>query len=340
MELRNLGDTDVKVSVICLGTMTWGEQNTQEEAFGQMDFALDRGVNFFDAAEMYPVPAREETGGRTEEIIGEWLAARKSRDRIVLATKVAGPSEMKWIRGGVATALDAGQVRAALEGSLRRLRTDYVDLYQVHWPMRKTNRFGDVRYKATDDGIGVPIEETLGALAELVGEGKVRMVGVSNETPWGMMEYLRLHREKGLPRVVSVQNPYHLLRRDYEIGMAEISHRERCGLLGYSPLAFGVLSGKYLDGARPEGARLTRWGDYFGRYLQDAMQERTRRLVGIAKDRGLDPAQMAIAFTVGQPFLTSSIIGATTMEQLRTNIDAADLRLDEGTLAEIDKVED
>ena len=338
MELRKLGDTDMRVSVICLGTMTWGQQNTPEQAFEQMDYALENGVNFLDAAEMYPVPAKEETAGRTEEIIGEWLAARKCRDKVVLATKVAGPCDMTWLRDGDRPSLDAGQVKRAIEGSLRRLRTDYIDLYQVHWPMRKTNFFGNVRYQVSDEDMGVPIEETLGALDDLVKEGKVRAVGVSNETPWGMMEYFRLHRDKGLARVASVQNPYSLLRREYEIGMAEISHRENCGLLAYSPLAFGVLSGKYLDGARPEGARLTLWGEHFGRFLKERMVAGTRRYVDLAREHGLDPAQMAIAFTVRQQFLTSSIIGATTMEQLRANIAAADLKLDDSLLAKIDDV--
>ena len=340
MELRRLGDTGMQVSVICLGTMTWGEQNTADQAFEQMDYALERGVNFFDTAEMYAVPANEKTAGRTEEIIGEWFVARKCRDKIVLATKVAGPSDLPWLRGGARTSLDAGQVRKAVEGSLRRLQTDYIDLYQVHWPQRKTNYFGTVRYKVPDAEPEVTIEETLGALADLVKEGKIRAVGVSNETPWGMLEYFRLHREKGLPRVASVQNPYSLLRREYEIGMAEISYRERCGLLAYSPLAFGALSGKYLDGARPEGARMTLWGDSFGRYLSGKHAAATRSYVELARERGYDPAQMAIAFTVMQPFLTSSIIGATTMEQLRSDIGSESVKLDEDTVKRIEEIAD
>lgn len=329
------------MSVICLGTMTWGEQNTEGEAFEQMDYALDHGVNFLDTAEMYPVPADEKKMGRTEEHIGAWLAARGRRDRVVLATKVAGPSSMTRPGGAGPTMPDRGQIFEAIEGSLRRLRTDYVDLYQVHWPARKTNYFGTVRYTDPPEGADpVAIEETLGAIGDLVDQGKVRAFGVSNETPWGMLEYLRLARDKGLPRVASVQNPYNLLNRNYEFGMAEISHRERCGLLAYSPLGFGVLSGKYLDGARPEGCRLTMWGKYFSRYLSDRMVEKTRRHVDLAREHGLDPAQMAIAFTLSRKFLTSSIIGATTMEQLRSNIAAAQVTLDDGLAGKINDLAD
>ena len=318
MEYRTLGDTGVRVSAVCLGTMTWGEQNTEAEAHRQLDYALDRGVNFVDTAEMYPVPPRGETQGRTEAYIGSWLAARGGRNDLVLATKVSGPG-VEHIRGGQRS-FDAAGLRQALEGSLERLRTDYVDLYQLHWPERRANYFGRLGYRHAEEGPPPRIEATLEALAGLVEEGRVRFVGLSNETPWGVMRFLRAAEEFGLPRVVSVQNPYSLLNRSYEVGLAEVSHRERVGLLAYSPLAFGMLSGKYLDGARPEGARLTLF-DRFTRYLNPRGEAATERYVALAREHGWDPAQLALAFVTAQPFVTSTIIGATDMEQLASDID-------------------
>ncbi len=327
MEYRSLGDSGIEVSVIGLGTMTFGEQNSAADAAAQLDFALERGVNFIDAAEMYPVPPRPETQGRTEEHIGAWLKAGGRRDRVVLASKVAGRGDQNagvdHIRGG--PRLDAASVRAALEGSLARLGTDYLDLYQVHWPERRTNFFGHLGYRHFEDD-GVAIAETLAALGELVKEGKVRQVGISNETPWGVLEYLRLAREAGLPRIVSIQNPYNLLNRSFEVGLAEIAIREQVGLLAYSPLAFGLLSGKYAGGARPEGARLTLF-PRFARYDNPQAAAATEAYLALAAEAGVDPAQLALAFVNQQPFVTSNIIGATTLEQLETNISSIDLSL-------------
>ena len=338
MQYRKLGHTDIDVSVICLGTMTWGEQNTREEACRQLDYAVDRGVNFIDTAELYPSPMRARTQGRTEEHLGRWLKQRKDRDRLVVATKMApAAAYIGYLRDGN-NRLDRKNMRLAVDASLKRLQTDYIDLYQVHWPERDTNFFGRQDYYHAPDKDGTPIAETLGALDEQVRAGKIRYAGVSNETPWGVGEYLRLAREANLPRIVSIQNPYSLLNRTFEIGLAEFAHRERVGLLAYSPLGFGVLSGKYLDGNRPPGARLTLFGAKYKRYNSETAGECTRRYVAVARDCGIDPAQLALAFVNRQPFLTSSIIGATTMEQLAANIASADLELDRGVLKRIEEI--
>ena len=273
MQTRKLGNTDIEVSLICLGTMTWGEQNTEAEAFEQLDYATGAGVNFIDAAEMYPVPPRAETQGRTEQYLGNWLARRGRRDDLVIASKVAGPGNgLKYLRNGPRLTRD--HIRQACDASLKRLQTDYIDLYQVHWPDRSTNFFGKLGYQHDPDESFTPIEETLAALGELVQEGKVRQIGLSNETPWGTMEYLRLAQQNGWPRAVSIQNPYNLLNRSFEVGMAEVAHREQVGLLAYSPLAFGMLSGKYLGETWPEKARLTLY-ERFSRYTSDrAMADR------------------------------------------------------------------
>ena len=335
MENRPLGKTGMNVSVVCLGTMTYGEQNTEAEAHQQLDYAVANGVNFIDTAEIYAVPPRAETYGLTEQHIGTWLKKRGGRDRIILATKIAGPSDMAWARGGKPTRHTRAQIHAAVDESLRRLQTDFVDLYQLHWPDRNANYFGAREYRHNPDEQMTPLRESVEALAELVQAGKIRAYGLSNETPWGVCECLRLS-DAGLPRPASVQNPYNLLNRGYEIGLAEMSAREECGLLAYSPLGFGVLSGKYLGGKKPKGARLTLWGDRFSRYGRPEAERATEAYVALAKKRGLNPAQMALAFTIGRPFLTSSIIGATTMEQLRDNIAAAEIQLDAETMEEID----
>jgi aryl-alcohol dehydrogenase-like predicted oxidoreductase len=335
MKLRPLGDTGLSVSVVGLGTMTWGEQNTEAEAHKQLDFALAEGVNFIDAAEMYPVPPRAQTQGRTEQYIGTWLKARCCRDRVVLATKCTGPADFPWLRGGPRQSRK--QILAAIDGSLARLQTDHVDLYQVHWPDRNTNFFGRLGYEARDDAGAVPIEETLGALDELVRAGKVRHVGVYNETPWGLAEYLRLARAGRGPRVASIQNPYSLLNRTFEIGLAEYAHRERVGLLAYSPLGFGVLSGKYLDGARPPAARLTLFSR-FTRYTGERIERAVRAYVGLARAHGLDPAQMALAYVYSRPFLTSALVGATTIAQLSANIGAARLVLAPEVMSAIEQI--
>ena len=338
MQYRKLGPTDIDVSVICLGSMTWGEQNTLEEACQQLDYAVDQGINFIDTAELYPSPMRAQTQGRTEEHLGRWLKQRKDRDKLVVATKMApAASYTGYLRGGN-NRLDKKNMRLAVDASLKRLQTDYIDLYQVHWPERDTNFFGRQDYYHAPEKDGTPIEETLGALADLVQQGKIRYTGVSNETPWGLGEYLRLAREAGLPRIVSIQNPYSLLNRSFEIGLAEFAHRERVGLLAYSPLGFGVLSGKYLNGNRPPGRRLTLFGAKYKRYTSEIAEKCTRQYVAVAKDCGIDPAQLALAFVNRQPFLTSSIIGATTMEQLAANIASADLKLDRSALKRIEDI--
>ena len=338
MEYRQLGRTDITVSALCLGTMTWGEQNTEAEGHAQMDYALDQGINFIDTAEMYAVPPRAETYGKTEEIIGTWLKARGSRDRIVLATKVVGPgSRFPHIRDGQPR-LDRKNLIEALDGSLRRLQTDYVDLYQLHWPDRMTNMFGQLGYTHDPEETTTPVEETLGVLDEFVRAGKVRHIGLSNDTPWGVMRFLHLAEVRGWSRVVSVQNPYSLLNRSFEVGLAECAMREQCGLLAYSPMAGGALSGKYLNGARPAGARMTLFSQ-FSRYDNPQGHQATARYVDLAGRHGLDPAQMALAFVTSQPFVTSNIIGATSMEQLHSDIASADLRLPEDVLADIEVVQ-
>jgi aryl-alcohol dehydrogenase-like predicted oxidoreductase len=325
MEYRKLGRTDIEVSVLCLGTMTWGEQNTEAEAHAQLDTALAAGVNFIDTAEMYPVPPLAETCTLTEQYIGRWLKRRGRRDDIVLASKVASRADwLEHIRGGLAC-LDRANIEQALHGSLERLQTDYLDLYQLHWPDRSTNYFGELGYQHVP-APSVPIEETLRVLADLVDAGKIRHIGLSNETPWGTMEFLRLAEQCGLPRAVSVQNPYNLLNRTFEVGLAEVAHREDCGLLAYSPLGFGVLSGKYLNGQQPPNARITLF-ERFSRYSNPQVEMATEAYVALAREHGLDPAQMALAYVSSRPFLTSNIIGATTMAQLEDNLASAQLSL-------------
>ncbi|MBI3419906.1 MAG: NADP(H)-dependent aldo-keto reductase [Proteobacteria bacterium] len=340
MQLRELGRTGLKVSALCLGTMTWGEQNTEAEAHAQMDYAVENGVNFFDAAEMYPVPPKAETQGRTEAYIGSWFKKSGKRDKIILATKVAGvmngASVVAHLRDGTGH-LNKKNIMAAVEDSLKRLQTDVIDLYQLHAPDRSVNCFGQLGYKHNTDEIPVPLEETLEALQELMKAGKVRFIGVSNETPWGVMRFLELANMKTLPRMASVQNPYNLLNRSYEVGLAEISIREQCGLLAYSPLAFGVLSGKYLNGARPPKGRLTLYAR-FQRYTGPQAEAATKRYVKIANDAGLDPAQMAIAFVNSRDFVTSNIIGATTLEQLKSNIGSIKINLQPDVMNAIDAV--
>ena len=343
MHYRTLGSSPLEISLIGLGTMTWGEQNSAEEAFAQLDFALERGVNFIDTAELYPVPPRAETYTQTEEILGRWLSQRGGRDRIVLASKVVGRGGggvtgpgVRYVRGGQAR-LDRRNIEQALEGSLRRLRCDYLDLYQLHWPDRSTNFFGRLGYTPEEEIDPTPIEETLEVLDRCVAQGKVRYIGLSNETPWGVMRFLQLAKERGWPRVQSIQNPYNLLNRSFEVGLAEIAHREQCGLLAYSPLAFGVLSGKYLDGSAAEGARLRRFAG-MKRYSSAPAQRATTRYVQIAKEAGLDPAQMALAFVNTRPFVSSNIIGATSLEQLRSNIESVAITLSPEVIEAIESV--
>jgi len=337
MEYRRLGHTDIKVSTICLGTMTFGEQNTESEAHTQLDYAVEAGVNFIDTAEMYPVPPKGETYGRTEEYIGSWLQQHGNRERVILASKVAGPArDLGYLRNGKAR-LDRTNIETALDGSLRRLRTDYLDLYQLHWPDRKTNFFGKLGYQHDPTDEPVPIEETLQVLGDLVRAGKVRHIGLSNETPWGAMRFLQAAKELNLPRAVSIQNPYNLLNRSFEIGMAEVSHREELGLLAYSPLGFGVLSGKYLGGNQPSGARLTLF-DRFQRYRGQRGLLATEAYVSLARSQGLDPAQMALAYAASRPFVTSVIIGATSLDQLASNLKSLDMHLSPLVLSAIEEI--
>ena len=335
MKYRKLGRSNIDISVIGLGTMTWGSQNSEAEAHEQMDYALSRGVNFFDAAEMYPVPPQADTQGRTEECIGTWLKKSGKRNQVTIASKVTGPADYDWIRGG--PRLSKEQIFAACETSLKRLQTDVIDLYQVHWPERAANFFGKLGYEHSLDTDGIAIEETYAALNELVKQGKVRHLGISNETPWGLSEYLRLEREHNWPRIHSIQNPYSLLNRTFEVGLAEFSHRADVGLLAYSPLGFGVLSGKYLDGAQPKNARLTLFSR-FQRYSTDVAKFATRDYVKLAKDNGLDPAQMALAWVNSRPFVSSNLIGATTMAQLKSNIDSIELELSDAVIKGIEHI--
>lgn len=336
MDYRRLGDSELEVSGICLGTMTFGQQNTAADAHAQLDRAMGAGINFIDTAEMYAVPSRAETYGRSESIVGDWLAGQP-RDRIVLATKVAGPSRsLKWIRGGP-LALDDSNIRAALEGSLKRLRTDYVDLYQLHWPERNQPMFGTVAYDPGKERECTSIREQLEALAALVEQGKVRYVGLSNEHPWGVMEFVRLAREYDLPKVVSVQNAYNLLNRVFEYGMTELCHRERVGLLAYSPLAFGHLTGKYLaDPAAP--GRLNAFENFGQRYTKPNVQPAVEAYADLAKRHGLSLTGMALAYVYRRRFVGSTIIGATTMAQLDENLAAWDVVLSDEVMADIEAV--
>jgi aryl-alcohol dehydrogenase-like predicted oxidoreductase len=338
MKYSKLGTTDIDVSRICLGTMTYGEQNTEKEGHQQLDYALDQGVNFIDTAELYAIPPCAETYGATEKIIGSWLKQRGRRDDVVLASKIAGPGGdwVSHIRGG-GTKFGQADIEAAVDNSLRRLQTDYIDLYQLHWPERNTNYFGKLGYQPDLEEVeNTPVFETLQALAKQVRAGKIRHIGLSNETPWGIMQFLWTARVLNLPSVVSVQNPYSLLNRSFEVGCAEISHREQVGLLAYSPLGFGMLTGKYLD-AQPEGARLTRWPHY-ARYSNEQAVAATREYVKLAQDHQLDPAQMALAYVNSRPFLTANIIGATTMQQLADNIASIDIELDEAVRDAIEAI--
>ena len=335
MEYRRLGRSDIEVSALCLGTMTWGVQNSEAEAFEQMDYAVSQGINFFDTAEMYPVKQSAETYGRTEEIIGNWIAARNCRDKIIVATKIVGPgAHFSYIRGG-ATRHTADHISAAVDTSLKRLQTDYIDLYQLHWPDRSTNTFGELGFNADSQEEMTPLEETLAGLEAVVRAGKVRSVGVSNENPWGVMRFLGLSEAGHGPRMVSIQNPYSLLNRSFETRMAEVAIREDCRLLAYAPLGAGVLTGKYLDDEKPEGARMTLWPEN-RRYLREQGQAATRAYVELAHEFGLDPAQMAISFATSRPFLTSTIIGATRMDQLKTDIAAEAISLPQELLEAID----
>jgi aryl-alcohol dehydrogenase-like predicted oxidoreductase len=337
MRYLQLGASDLKVSEICLGTMTWGQQNSEADAHAQLDYAISRGVNFIDAAEMYPVPPKGETQGRTETYLGTWLK-RQRRDRLIVASKITGPGRgFDWVRGGE-LAINARNVQAAVDGSLRRLQTDYIDLYQIHWPDRYAPAFGQLFYDPAKERPTVPIEEQLEALGSMVKAGKVRHIGLSNETPWGTLEFLRTAERLDLPRPVSIQNAYSLINRTFESGLSEVSRRENIGLLAYSPLAFGHLSGKYLGGAKPAGARLTVFPPFGQRYDKPNVAPATAAYAALAQEHGLTPATLALAFVRSRWFVASNIVGATSLDQLRENIDSADVTLSEAVLAAIDAI--
>ena len=335
MEYRRLGNSDLRVSALSLGTMTFGEQNNEAEAHAQLDLAAARGVNFIDTAEMYPVAPRAETVHRTESYIGTWLK-RQPRDRLIVATKIAGPARgFSWIRNG--PRIDRTHITAAIDGSLRRLQTDYVDLYQIHWPDRYVPMFGATSYDVTKERDSTPIAEQLQVLAELVKTGKVRHIGLSNETPWGVSEFVRYAEQLGLPKVVSIQNAYSLLNRTFESGLAETCRHADVGLLAYSPLAFGWLSGKYLADPKAHG-RITLFHGFGQRYNKPNVPAATQEYVRIARDAGLAPATMALAFARTRWFASSVILGATTLEQLQEDLDSAEVTLSAEVLEKIEAV--
>ena len=338
MNYKKLGSTDVDVSTICLGTMTWGEQNSKADGFEQMDYAIDNGVNFWDTAEIYAIPMREETYGETENIIGEWFKKTKKRDKVILATKVSGPTSKEYIRGG-GCSYDKKSMSEALEKSLKRMQTDYIDLYQLHWPERNTNFFGQQGYEHdSNEKNWIAFEEILETLKKFVDAGKIRYVGLSNETAWGLAKCLELSKLKNLPKMMAVQNPYNLLNRTYEVGLAEISVREQSGLLAYSPLAFGYLTGKYRNNNMPKGSRIDLFKD-FTRYNNENSIKAIEEYYKISQKFNLDFAQMSIKFCEIQPFVTSVIIGATTMQQLKTNVESVNVKLNNEIINEINEVQ-
>jgi len=336
MNFKKLGNSDLDVSTICLGTMTWGEQNTQDEGFEQMDYALDQGVNFWDTAELYSTPAKKETCGETEKIIGNWFKSRGRRDEVILASKISGPG-LNWIRGG-GNQYDKKNLNAAVDNSLKRLKTDYIDLYQLHWPERKSNYFGRLGFDYKEDDEWNGFEEVLENLQEIIKSGKIRYIGLSNETAWGLSKYLELNKNNKLPKMISVQNPYSLLNRTYEIGLAEISIREKSGLLAYSPLAGGFLTGKYRNNNIPENSRQKLYGKYFTRYSKPNVADIVEKYFEISSKYNINFTQMSIKFCEIQKFVTSVIIGATTMEQLKTNVESVNVKLNTEIINEINKI--
>ena len=333
MKFKKLGNTDLDVSVICLGTMTWGTQNSEKDGFEQMDYSVGQGINFFDTAELYSVPPTAESYGKTEVIIGNWFEKRKNREKIILASKVAGPG-CDWIRGGGNNYTEK-KIGEAIDGSLKRLKTDYIDLYQLHWPERSTNSFGRREYKHREnENQWNNFESILQALKKFIKTGKIRYIGMSNETPYGLSKYLELSKDKNLPRMMSVQNPYSLVNRTYEIGMSEISIREKCGLLVYYPLASGALSGKYRGGKMPKNARMTLFKGW-ERMINPLAMKAYDEYYKLAKENNITMVQLAQAFVNSRPFVTSNIIGATTMDQLKENIGSMNIKLNEEILEKI-----
>ena len=336
MKFKKLGNTDLDVSLICLGTMTWGTQNTEKDAFEQMDYSISQGVNFFDTAEIYSVPPTSDSYGKTEVMIGNWFEKRKNRDKIILASKVAGPG-CDWIRGG-GNNFDEKKIGEAIDGSLKRLKTDYIDLYQLHWPERSTNFFGRRDYSYNNkEGEWNSFENILEALGKYIKSGKIRYIGMSNETPYGLSRYLEISKNKDAPRMMSVQNPYSLVNRTYEIGMSEISIRQKCGLLVYYPLAAGGLTGKYRNGKIPKNSRMALY-DGWKRFLNPLAMKAYDDYYKLAKDFGLTMVQLAQSFVNSRPFVTSNIIGATTMEQLKENIGSVNIDFTDEMMERVDKI--
>ncbi len=339
MQTRKLGSSDLEVPVICLGTMNWGQQNTEVQAHQQLDYAInERGLTFIDTAEMYPVPPEKDKQGRTETYIGNWLKKRGHRDKLTIATKIAASTLIQTRDTGPIPRYDKKSIHEAINGSLKRLQTDYVDLYQVHFPERKTNFFGIRGYSHDPNDNSTPLEETLDALSELVQQGKVRYIGVSNETPWGVNQYLKIAEKKSLPKIVSIQNQYSLLNRTFEIGLAEIVSKENIGLLAYSALNMGVLTGKYLNDAKPPGARFTMFERNQERYNPERAQAAIKAYVQLAQDNGLKPEHLALGFVISRNFVTSVIVGATSVDQLESDINSADIVLSEKVLQEIESI--
>ena len=337
MKFKKLGATDLEVSSICLGTMTWGQQNSQSEGFEQMDYALEKGVNFFDTAELYAVPPKAETFGKTEEIIGNWFLSKKNREKIILASKIAGP-RCEWIRGGKNNYSEK-KIQEAINGSLKRLKTDYIDLYQLHWPERTANFFGKLGYEHDEaEGEWNDFESILRALEKFIKQGKIRYIGISNETPYGLSRYLEISQNKHLPRVMSVQNAYSLVNRTYEVGLAEISVREKSGLLAYSPLAAGYLSGKYRNDKMPEDSRMHLFGDMWKRYQDPRAVKAYEEYYLLAKEMGISLVELSLAFVNSRPFVTSNIIGATSMNQLKENIGSIDIELNKEIIDKINLI--
>ncbi|MDB9705385.1 aldo/keto reductase [Pelagibacteraceae bacterium] len=336
MKFKKLGNTNLDVSVICLGTMTWGTQNSEKDAFEQMDYSVNNGVNFFDTAEIYSVPPDSESFGKTETMIGNWFEKRRNREKIILASKVAGP-RLDWIRGGENN-YNEKNIGKAIDGSLKRLKTDYIDLYQLHWPERSTNCFGRREFQVNkDEAEWNDFESVLKALEKFIKSGKIRYIGMSNETPYGLSKYLELSKNKDLPRMMSVQNPYSLVNRTYEIGMSEISIREKCGLLVYYPLAAGALSGKYRGGQMPKNSRMTLFKGW-ERMINPLAMKAYDEYYELAREYNMTMVQLAQAFVNSRPFVTSNIIGATTMELLKENIGSIGRELTEEMMEKINLI--
>ena len=336
MNYRKLGNTELDVSAICLGTMTWGEQNNQKEAFEQMDYAIDHGINFFDTAELYAIPPNKKTYGKTEEIIGNWFEQKNNREKIILATKISGPGP-SWIRGG-GLQYTKENIEKSVNDSLKRLKTDFIDLFQLHWPERNTNYFGKLGYEHKEEKKWNDFKSILEILKKIIDQGKIRYIGLSNETAWGLSKFLEISKSFNLPKMMSVQNPYNLLNRTYEVGLAEISIREKSGLLAYSPLAFGFLSGKYRNNNLPDKSRMKLFGEFFSRYKSDNSVKAIEDYYKIAKKYNLSLAQMSLAFINSRTFVTSNIIGATTMKQLEENLASINIKLNKEIIEEINSI--